>query len=435
MSEIRKILDKYFDQESGTAAALEEAFMPIEAKAVEAKEEIIKMKEMFKGAGLDWDKATSEQVQDLKKAITGSSEGGALTELKKSSNFNETLIGGVLLAYANGGGNINKARENLAYRIEKSKGKVSDKQLAMDTEVLKSLNTTVFENGGERLSEEVSSEFIQALRNETVREKLGIRRVNLNGILKYGKMNQGASASYYGETKATPKSQGKYGDIVLSEKKLGVWIPFSNEFRRNSVIGAMEDVMIDGRNAIIERSDLAFLEGENTEYEPKGLYKLANAGNIKTTNGATVANIIADLGRMPRLLRNNKITIVNGGYILHPNQYQALWDTRDEAGWVHRDDLRLGMINGFKVVVSNAVPLTTANKSKIYFADFSKIVEGIGRNLELGQFSEASYKNSAGEQVNLAEQDMSAIRLIMSHDFAAKYDTAISITTDVAWGN
>ena len=434
MSEIRKILEKNFKHDDGTVDALEKALLPIEEKAVEAKEEIIKMKEMFKGAGLDWDKATPKDVENLKKFITGEQSDSAIAEIRKESKHNDTVVGGVLLAYANGGGNIAKAKQELEYRIEKQKGKVSVRQDAYDQEVLKALNTTVFQDGGERLNQEVSSEFIQALRNETVREKLGIRKVNLNGILKYGKMNQGATASYYGETKKTPKSQGKTGDIVLQEKKLGVWIPFSNEFRRNSVVGAMEDVMIDGRNAIIERSDLAFLEGTNTEYEPKGLASLVASGNVKPTNGTTVANIIADLGRMPKLLRESKISIVNGGYILHPNQYQKLWDTRDEAGWVHRDDLRLGMINGFKIVVSNAVPLES-DKTKIYFADFSKIVEGIGRTLEMAQFSEASYTDASGNQVNLAEQDMSAVRIIMSHDFAVKYDTAISITTNVAWGN
>jgi len=434
MSEIRKILDK-FEMDATTKDCLAETLMPIEETAVKAKEDVIKMKENFAKVGLDFDKATPEEVSKMKDIISGKYE--AVQEIKKDSKFNQNVLGGVFLAYANGSGNIDLAKqrfESYMNNVEKS-SKATEKAKAYNQEILKALNTSVFEDGGQKLNDETSTDFIEALRNATVREKLGIRRVGMKGLLRYGKMNQGATAGYVGETKKISKTQPKLGEIVLQEKKLGCWIPFSNEFRRNTTPGAMEDIITDARNAMVERSDLAFLEGTGTQYEPQGLAKLVNAStNVKATAGTSVDNIITDLGKLPKLVREGKISIVNGGYILHPNQYQALWDTRDAAGWVHRDDLRMGMINGFKVVASTAVPLVSG-KSKLYFADFSKIIEGIGRTLELAQFAEASYVNEADETINLAEHDMSAIRILMAHDFAAKYDKAISIITDVAWGN
>jgi HK97 family phage major capsid protein len=75
----------------------------------------------------------------------------------------------------------------------------------------------------------------------------------------------------------------------------------------------------------------------------------------------------------------------------------------------------------------------TGDESRIYFADFSRLLYGEDGGLRIDVSREASY-NVSGTAVHAFQRDQTVVRLISSHDFAAKYrGMAISIIKAVDW--
>lgn len=430
MSEaINKILSKFDDE---TAGVMKEAFeefartseKDFEERMEKSQEEVAKMKETFKGMGIDFNTLTTDQAKVIKEAITS---GGKRDEGTREERLK--ALGGVLSAFAGAKGNLEIAKQSVDVWVNKA---VTAEEKDFAKSIQKAVNTTTFEGGGAVIQTVYSNDFIGALRDQEFMSKLRLRRVNfVGGQYIIGKHNAGVTAAYVGETKKVNKDQPKFGNVVLTPKKAGVIVPISREWLTNADMGAFENVTRDALNAMEELRGYTFLEGTGTEHTPKGLATMVNDANVQASAGPSVANIVTDLLYGRKKLSSSKINIRAGAYILNPNQVTHLWGLRDTTaeGFVFRDEMMTGKLFGYEYHE------TTAAASKVYFADFDKIYEASNRNLEMQQANQASYVDSNGNQVNLFEQDMEAMRLIHAHDFGTQYDKAIAIVKTVAWGN
>ena len=392
-----------------------------ETKLEESQSEVAKMKETFKSYGMNWDKATPEDV----KLIKSLKEGGAVTEGTSEERLKS--LGGMFAAYAGSKGSMQVAKELVKGWNENPA--IINKSAVKDIE--KAINTTNFAGGGAVVSDVYSNDFIMALRNQEFMSKLGIRRVNFTGgNYIIGKHNAGVTGAYVGETKKIKKDQQVFGNVTLTPKKAGVIVPIANEWIDNADAGAFENVTRDALNAMEELTGYTFLEGAGTQHTPKGLSKLANAGNKTASAGTTVANIIADLLYGRKQLTANKINIRKAGLILNPAQVTYLMGLRDADGWVFKDEMMTGKLFGTPYHET-----TAAISTKMYYADFDKIYEASSKGLIMSQSDSATFTNAAGEEVNSFEQDMSVMRLILNHDFGTQYDRAIAIVNSISWGN
>ena len=178
--------------------------------------------------------------------------------------------------------------------------------------------------GGFIVPENLQMDIIEYLRpNAVVRSLKPATAPLVGGTLSLPKITGGAVASYVGENKAITPTKVTGGQIKATAKKLAALVPISNDLLRYAGTAADEMVRNDCMRAIAQVEDLSFIRGAGTAYSPKGLRNWCLSANLVNANQTvSVANTIADLGKLWTLLANSNVRFINPGFIFAPRTYQ-----------------------------------------------------------------------------------------------------------------
>lgn len=243
------------------------------------------------------------------------------------------------------------------------------------------------------------------------------------------------SVFWVDEGEKKPSSQPSFSIVTLALKKLVTIVPMTEEAVEDAGVDLTALVATLIREAIDKEVDLQFFMGDGTVWT--GIFNDTSIPTDELTandDGADVRpeNILA--------LADNTPLGVNGTYLMHRtwlSRIRTLRQNADGTGDYLYNPLGggdFGTINGYPVELIEAAPTyaqslgtSTPNLPCIMFGDFKRgVAYGEKSEVRLKLLDQATITDVDGETVlNLAEQDMLALRAVQRVGFKVTLPTAM----------
>lgn len=310
--------------------------------------------------------------------------------------------------------------------------------------VVKALEAGDFSAGGALIPETMSADIIGYLHNNSVVRNQGANTVDLSGgPVNFGKVNAIPTAHWIEEGGAITASKPGTSQVRLTAKKLGVFVPMSNDLLRRLPGGSLnifrQDMLSVARNA----EDAAFIRGSGTEAKPKGILNWTKAANKFNANSTvTLANVTTDLIKAMFLVENSNIPMNRLGWLLSPRTKYYLMTLRTDDGYpVFMSEIADGSLYGHSLGVTNNIPTNLDatgdgdnDETEIYFGDFSQSLIGDALSVRIEESNAATFVDENGDTINGFQSDQTVVRLILEVDYAQRHDSAFAVIEGVDYG-
>lgn len=288
------------------------------------------------------------------------------------------------------------------------------------------------------LNQQVSGEFIDLLRPQTILGKLNPRMVPMN--LKIPKQTTGSSVSWIGEGKPAPCTNIATGDISLGEHKIGAIIPLSLELLRRADPNVDAMVRFDLEQAIIPALDVALIDIANAGSVGVKPASLTNGVTPTAASGTTAAAVRVDVkAALTKFITANQ-DISSAAWIMNPVTALALSMMRNATTSLQEFPgitSQGGTFEGFPVITSTSVPGDGTAGYQIVLAVQNEILVAEG-GIEIASSTEASIEMSdaptnngvtptAAALVSAFQNGLVFIRCIRSVTWTKRRPTAVAI--------
>ena len=297
------------------------------------------------------------------------------------------------------------------------------------------------EGGGLLIIDDMAADIIELLRPFSVVRQIGARSVGIpRGTLRTPKITAGVSSAYVAEGKAIPAGKIKVGQISLQARKLATLVVFTNELR--TFAGDVDAILLDDMLASIGTTeDKAFLFGEGTENEPRGITNWVVINNVfnatQAGGSASLTEVQGDLRQAEELLLSADVPMRSPVWIMSPRSRLFLRDLRDtqDRGIFGEEMRQSRSINGIPFFQTNNIPnnLGGGDESLVILVDASEVVIGDVEMLGVDRSDSAVIKID-GTDTSLFESDMSAIRVRQFNDLILRHDVSAAVIEAVKWG-
>lgn len=290
----------------------------------------------------------------------------------------------------------------------------------------------------------VRDRVIELLRPMTViRSRPGVRVIPMpNGNLNLPRQSGSATAAYAGELTNIAVSNPTTDSIALAAKKLTIMVPQSGELLRRSSPASDQLIRDDLIRTLAVKEDNTFLRATGSATIPKGIkaYCDATSGTqvVESNQTVTLANVVADLGKLILAVVNADTPMLNPCFILSPRSERFLMDMRDGNGNPAFPEMMQGRLRQYSYAVTTQVPdnLTVGGvtlTSEVYFGDFSELLIGDTPTFDMTVSTEAAYHDGANV-VAAFSQDTVLYRLIVEHDTQIRHPRSFAMLNKVIWG-
>ena len=298
----------------------------------------------------------------------------------------------------------------------------------------RALEAGTLAGAGVLIPETLSGEFIELLYARTLASALGARDVEFTGSVSLGRLNQGVTVGYVGEEANITPGQPSTGAVKLTGKKAAALVAITNELLALPSVGADAMVRDDLLQAMALRRDLSFYRGTGTEVQPKGITNWIRAANRFNQTGVALAQVVADYAQLARLVDESNIPTEAAAYVMAPRTFWGLAKLLDSNGsFVFMPMLMAGNLFGFRFGKTTQIPTNlSGSQSEVYFGVHSDVVLGrdTSRPLQVEMQPNGAYFNGSAVVAGFSN-DTSPMRIIESHDVAARHDNAFAIMDQV----
>lgn len=298
--------------------------------------------------------------------------------------------------------------------------------------------STAAASGGVLIPQNLHSEVIELLRDRTIVRKLGARSIPLpNGNMALPRLAGGATANYTGEGKDAKTSEARFDDVKLTAKTMIAMVPISNQLIGRAGFNVEQLVLQDILTAISVREDKAFLRDDGTGDTPIGMKARATEWNrLKQWAGADLSlnSIDAYLDDIILMAMDGNSNMISCGWGMSNRTYMKLFGLRDGNGNKVYPEMALGLLKGYPVQRTSAIPANLGDagkESEIYFADFNDVVIGEDGNMKVSFSQEASYQDGDGNLVSAFSRNQSLIRVVTEHDIGFRHPEGLVLGTKV----
>lgn len=305
--------------------------------------------------------------------------------------------------------------------------------------IRKALGTGSVAAGGALVSEQLSADVIEAVRGRSVVRRLpGVQVVGPlegTGPLVLPKVTQGSAVSWVAENTDIAETTVEFGQITLSPKMAAAILPVSNQLLQDGGPNAEAIIQNDIVNALAEGEDSAFLRGDGTANQPKGLRYWAASEAVTAVNAAVTYDALVDAlvavqarNFEPRAWIANprfkaavlKLKDANGAPILVQSMQDITGAPRD-------------LLLGLPIFYTTHIPANLGvggNETEVYVVDSSQIVIADWQPLEVAASQEASYI-TGGQLVSAFSRNQTVLRVLARTDIALRHDGAVQVLTGV----
>jgi HK97 family phage major capsid protein len=298
----------------------------------------------------------------------------------------------------------------------------------------RALEAGTLAGAGVLIPEQMSSEFIELLYAQTVATSLGARDLEFSGALTLGRLNASATVGYVGEEANITPSQPSVGAVKLTGKKAAGLVAITNELLGMPSVGADAMVRDDLLQAMALRRDLSFYRGTGAETQPKGVQSWVRAGNRFNQTGTTLSQVVGDYCQLARFVEESNIPSNDAAYVMTPRTFWGLAKLLDTNGsFVFMPMLMAGNLFGFRFAKTTQIPNNlSGSQSQVFFGVHSDVILGrdISRPLEIEMQANGAYWNGSAVVAGFSN-DTTPIRIIESHDVAARHDNTFAIMDQV----
>ena len=307
----------------------------------------------------------------------------------------------------------------------------------------RALQQTSFTAGGALIPENfVGAEFIEALRAESAFRKAGPRMVNLvNGSFTTPRLTGSTSVAYIGsEGDNITTSEPTFGQLKLTEKKLGVIVPFSNDLRKNQSLDAMRVVTEDLVRTVAIDEDTQCFNGTGLSGYPKGVYYWIASTLKSNQTGTSLANVRTDVRKMKNGLDSGNVPYVRRAFFMHSRTMNYLgWDLVDGNSNFAFPSLQSAggaSLGGDPVYRDNVLSITGGGgtESQIFYVEMSECYLAESQDLEIEIFNNAAYNTGTSTIRSGISRDESVIRLIRKWDFGMRHTASAYVLEAVTLG-
>jgi HK97 family phage major capsid protein len=274
-------------------------------------------------------------------------------------------------------------------------------------------------------------EIVQEIVQESAMMKLA-KPIEMEKEIQGFEYMTGVGAYWVNETERIQTSKPSWVTAEMRAHKLAVIIPTSAENLKYSVTDFFERVKPMIVEAFMKKFDQATFFGVNSPYTHNVFKSATDSGNIVVETGQTyddLNNLVAKLE--DKDLEPNALATVRS----NKHIFRGAKDTTGNPILVDaRNGLGVDSLFGIPVAYPKA---DTFDKTKavIIGGDWNHVYYGIPAGIEYKILEESTLttvKDEDGNDINLAERDMVAIRATMSIGFMVMKDEAVAVLTPKA---
>ena len=292
----------------------------------------------------------------------------------------------------------------------------------------------------------VASQFIEMLRPNLIVDRLPARtQINFGGAgrLLIPKQTGGVTGAYIGEGNSIIVQRLTFDQIALTPSKLAVIVPTTNELLRRSdpsIEALIRNDMIAGTARTI---DGAFMASATNPPAPDGLLTYNTslaAGNIPAS--ATVTQVSDALRAMIMAARSANLPLTRPAWIMNPRlvEYLRLLRTTTTEQFAFKTEIDGGTLMGYPIVDStnvlinpgdDAAPYALVDAAQVIWADDMAPVIDASEEATI-QSNSAPDTPPSAPYVSAFQQDMTLMRIRMSHSWSVRYNESVIWALDYA---
>lgn len=293
-----------------------------------------------------------------------------------------------------------------------------------DYAALKAMNTGSPQDGGVTVPKVLSTEIIRKANEEygVARRVFSLRNKTGPGNT-YQLYKEGDDAvAFWTNEGAKKSSSGITIDVIeLGLKKLAVIIPWTDELMEDSELNLTEIITTSVARAMGKKEDAAFFNGTGTPYT--GLFNDTNVNEVAIAGTNVKAFTLDDLQKVidetPTEFADNGQWLMNRKAL---SVIRMMKDSNNNFLFTPAAQGNPATVLGYSVIVSDVAPsLATggAGKPILAFGDFKRTAVVVTKGSLAVKFLDQAtvYDTDNSTEINLAQQDMSALRFVQRVGF------------------
>jgi HK97 family phage major capsid protein len=303
-----------------------------------------------------------------------------------------------------------------------------------DYATLKAMSTGSNADGGYTVPKVISNEIIRKANEDygVARRLFSLRNFNGAGNTVQLFVEGDDAVAFWTNEGAKKSSSGITIDVIeLALKKLAVIIPFTDELLEDSSLNLTELISSSVARAMAKKEDAAFFNGTGTPYT--GLFNDADV-NIVRSGSTTMTTLTTDL--LQDVIDATPSEFAeNGKFLLNRLFMSVDRKMKDTTGRYLFSDATAGSpatLMGYEAIISDVAPAPGAagnDKPILAFGDYKRaaVVTTKG-NLAVKLLDQATvYDTDNSTEINLAQQDMSALRFVERVGFKMIQPEAVTV--------
>lgn len=290
----------------------------------------------------------------------------------------------------------------------------------------------------------LASEFVELLRPLTILGRFGtggvpsLRRVPFN--VRMAVQTGGGTYAWVGEGAAKPVGALVIGEITLRWAKAAGIIVVTDELMRNSSPSVESVVRNDMLKGMAAFSDLQFIDPSVVAVNNVSPASITNGVTPVTATGVTAEHLRADLATLWDTYWTANLAPTSGVFIMSNRMAMRLSLLRNALGAKEFPDMTPlgGVLEGFPVIASEAVPASSAgemiifvNADDIFFSDDGPVTIDASREASLQMDSAPDEPTAAGTVlVSLWQRNLIGLRAERYMNWAKRRAGAVGYITD-----
>lgn len=306
-----------------------------------------------------------------------------------------------------------------------------------DYATLKAMSTGSNADGGYTVPQQISTEIIRKANTEygVARRLFSLRNFTGAGnTVQLYKEGDDAVAFWTNEGERKSSSGITIDVIELALKKLAVIIPFTDELMEDTNLNLTELISSSVARAMAKKEDAAFFNGTGTPYT--GLFNDQDINEVTITGTDLTAFTLEDL---QEVIDETPSEFVEGGQWLMNRKAMSLIrmmrENNDGTGAFLFTPATAGNpanVLGYDVITTDIAPDLTAaaaDKPILAFGNFKRAgVVTVKGSLAVKFLDQATVYDTDNEtSINLAQQDMSALRFVQRVGFKIVQPEAVTV--------
>jgi len=296
-------------------------------------------------------------------------------------------------------------------------------------------------------NENLVSEFIELLRPQTIIGRIpGLTRVPFN--VRMSGQDSGSTAYWVGQGAPTPVSALNTLEVTLGIAKAAGLVVLTEELVRSSAPSAEMLVRNDLMKAIVEFSDVRFVDPGYAAVANVNPASITNGLTATTPSGTSAAAVRADVQTLFATWINNNLDPSSGVWIMSPTTALAIQLMRTSLDQPEFPGITMngGTFFGMPVVVSNSANIAGSpdsgrmiilvNAREILLADDGQVTIDASREASIQMLDNPTNDAAAGTpttMVSMFQTNAVAIRAVRFINWAKRRSTAVVFIQDAAY--